>query len=94
MSNDVSANPWKLDTTGAVSSAVERIERVRIVGMSTAGHTAELRDAAGSTIVSFVAAGSNYTEDVPVHREVTGVTLQTLQSGTVFVLISKRPRAF
>lgn len=94
MSNDVSTNPWKLDTAGAISSAVERIERVRIVGMSTAGHTAELQDAAGKTIVAFVAAGTNYSEDVPVHREVTGVTLQALQSGTVFVSVSRRPRTF
>ena len=91
MANDLTANPWKLDTTGAVSSETVRIERARIVGMSTAGHTAELRDAAGKTIVSFVAAGANYTEDTPVWREVTGVTLQTLQSGTLYVSISKRP---
>lgn len=94
MANDVAGNPWKLDTTGAVSSANVRIERIRWVGGTTAGHTCVLHDAAGKTVVSFVAAGANYTEDVPVRREYTGLTLTTLASGIVYVSIAQRPKSF
>jgi hypothetical protein len=94
MANDLTMNPWKLDTTGALSSENVRIERARWVGGTTAGHTCEVRDGAGKTIVAFVATGANYSEDVPVWREVTGVTLQTLGSGTLYLSIATRPKRF
>jgi hypothetical protein len=94
MANDVTTNPWKLDTTGPITADNVRIERVRWVGATTATHTAELRDSSGKTIVAFVAPADNYTEDVPIWREYTGMTLQTLQSGTLYISIAARPKRF
>ena len=94
MANDVTSNPWKLDTAASISAAVVQIGRIRWVGGATAGHTAIVKDSAGTVIASLVATASNYTEDVPIWKEYTGVTLDTLASGTLYLSIDKRPKRF
>ena len=60
MANDLTANPWVLDSTGALVTNERTIDYVRWVNGTTAGHQCKLTDAAGAIVFDSYATGANY----------------------------------
>lgn len=90
MANDTTGNPWKLDTTGVITTGLLRVRGVRWVGGTTAGHAATILDNNGDTLWTSVASGANYVESDLINSGPTGwnwqgLNLSALQSGTVYI---------
>ena len=95
MANDLTGNPLVIDTAStsvAVWSAqAARIQHVRWVGGTTAGHTCVIKDAAGHVKWAGVATGANYSEDSLLDEPVTvkgGIFVSTLASGVVYIYLA------
>ena len=61
------------------------VSYIRWVGGTTAGHSCVLDDSNGNVIFEGEADGANYTDIMPVFRWINGITVDTLDSGTVYV---------
>ena len=94
MANEITGPIWVLDTAGEISTRVIRIERIAWKNATTANHTVKVTDTSGNTIWEDFAAGATYNTSEPVHREVTGLIVQTLDSGKLYISLSQRPRSF
>ena len=94
MANDVTSNPWVLDTTGAISSGEVRIDRISWKNATTLNHTVLVVDAAGKTIFEDFASGATYNTSQPIGRFYTGVTVSTLSSGKLYIDIDTKPKRF
>ncbi|MGQ9610929.1 MAG: hypothetical protein ACUVWN_16655 [bacterium] len=57
---------------------------------ATAGHTLLVTDSAGNEIYADVADGANYKQLYPIKNNIDGIKIQTMQSGTLYVI--KAPR--
>lgn len=89
MGNDVTSNPWVLDSTGAVTTDLLRVKGIRWVGATTAAHAAILKDKNGKVKWSSVASGANYVESDTIYtrpgQNWDGLTVDTLGSGKLYV---------
>ncbi len=94
MANDVSSNPWVLDTTGAIASGEVRIDRISWKNATTLNHTVLVVDSAGKTIFEDFASGATYNTSQPIGRVYTGVTVTTLSSGKLYIDIDTKPKRF
>lgn len=91
MANDVTSNPWILDSLGAVTADPIRVKEVRWVGSTTAGHQAVINDKNGKLKwESLAGGGNNVEESLPnIDRRIPttwdGLTVATLGSGKLEV---------
>ena len=85
MANDITGNPWVIDTAGGIFSGEVRIDRVAWKNATTLNHTVLIQDAAGHTIFEDFASGATYNTSEPRGRVYVGVTVTTLQSGKLYV---------
>lgn len=96
MANDITGMPLKLDTTGATSVVTKtiRISKIRWVAPTTVDHAVILKDGAGRVVfhatLTDIGTATNVIAGEPESDfnpplEVTGLTLDTLGSGTVYV---------
>jgi hypothetical protein len=93
MPNDLTISPWIVDTPGAgvLSSDVLAIETVRWVGATTAGHVAEITNAADRMVWRSVAAGANHVEAEWLNAMLwTGLKVPTLGSGVLYITVTRR----
>jgi hypothetical protein len=91
MSNDLTQNPWVVDTASAtpITSDAVRVAKFRWVGGTTAGHECKITNAAGTAILfSSFAAGANHVDE-QTHEIHTlfaaGLAVPTLASGKVYI---------
>lgn len=90
MANDISADPWIIDTAAAtvLSTNMLNIKSIRWVGATTAGHTAIIHDKDSNVIWSSVASGANYVESEIVEQWVHGLIVPTLASGVLYIQLA------
>lgn len=62
-----------------------KIDYIRWVGGTTAGHQCILHDTAGNTIFESVADGDNFIDVHAVPKVVDGIDLDTMGSGTLYI---------
>ncbi len=94
MSDDLTSNPWVIDTTGAKTSYEVRIDRISWKNATTLGHTVLIVDGAGKTIFEDFASGATYNTSQPIGRVYTGLTVTTLSSGKLYIDMDVRPKRF
>lgn len=94
MANDLTGPIWVLDTIGAVTTDEVRVERIAWKNGTTAGHTAKVTDAAGGMVFEDFAAGATYVVSEPIYRALTGLTVEALDSGKLYVTLAHRPYSF
>jgi hypothetical protein len=88
MANDISANPWKLDTAGAGTIYAFPIKIDNIVWANeAAADTLLIQDANGKTIVSATATSGLSQNHFGKIGWVRGLKLITLTSGVVTIAI-------
>lgn len=89
MANDLTKNPWIVDTASATNLTDDkmRLRSIRWTG-ATAGNAATVADGAGRTIWSSLAEGPNIPQvkDFPERGlDVAGLRVPTLASGTLYL---------
>lgn len=94
MADDLTSNPWVIDSTGPKTSGEVRIDRISWKNVTSASHTVLIVDGAGKTIFEDFASGSLYTTSQPIRRLYTGVTVSTLSSGKLYIDIDTKPKRF
>lgn len=95
MSNTTKGPIWVLDTVGAVTARTLRIERISWKNASALNHTCKLVDSYGKTVFEDFASGATYNNPgEPIGRAVDGLTVETLDSGKLYVVLSQRPTTF
>jgi hypothetical protein len=67
MSDDLTSNPWVIDTTGAKTSVGIRVDRIAWKNATTLNHTVLIVDGAGKTIFEDFASGATYNPQ-PIGR--------------------------
>lgn len=89
MANDVTNNPFIIDTPGAgvIFSQPIRVRGVRWVGATTAGHLIKITDANDVEKWASEAAGANHTEADTIKEETLwkGLKVPTMQSGKLYI---------
>lgn len=90
MANVLTINPWKLDSTGVVTTERVRVARVAWINPTDAAHTLILHDKNGNIVYSrnATAAGADDVEhDVAAcaGQEWNGLTVNTIGSGIAYV---------
>lgn len=92
MSNDITGNPYILDTASStlVTAARIKIQSIRWVSpVASAGDTAIIQNALGRVVFSSEATGANYVEaqnwpyEAPLIAD--GLKVTTLESGTLYI---------
>lgn len=94
MANNTTGPIWVLDTPGTITVDDVRIERIAWKNATTVNHTAKVTDVSGNTIWEDFAAGATYSTSEPVFREVTGLVVEALDSGKLYISIGQRPTSF
>jgi hypothetical protein len=92
MADDLTSNPWVIDSTGTKSSQELRITRVAWKNATTLNHTVLIVDGGGHTIFEDFASGATYNVSEPIGRVFTGFAVSTLQSGKLYVYHDLKPR--
>lgn len=90
MANNLTGNPWIIDTPGAgllVSGDVD-VKMLRWVGATTAGHQAIAQNGLSQVEWEDVAAGANYStsEEGPFFFA-QGLKVTTLASGKLYIYV-------
>ena len=92
MANDLTNNPWVIDTAAAtVLTAMRlRVRGVRWVDATTAGHKATIQNAAGKIVWDSTAAAANNVEgdqisDFGPFPDWDGLIVPTLASGKLYI---------
>lgn len=93
MANDLTTNPWVIDTASATALTAERmrIVSIRWVGATDAGHTAVLTNAAGKVVWAGNAGSADHSEEshpAGYRREgfnTVGLVAPTLGSGKLYI---------
>lgn len=92
MANDLTKNPWIVDTAGATPLTTDKIlvRKIRWTGATTSGHTAVVKDGQARNVFESVATvtGSNTPEDVSFFGEegnFRGLAVTTLASGKLYI---------
>lgn len=94
MADNLTSNPWVIDSTGAKTSEDVRIDRISWKNATTLNHTVLIVDGAGKTIFEDFASGATYNTSQPIGRVYTGLTVSTLSSGKLYIDIDTRPKRF
>jgi hypothetical protein len=93
MANDISANPWSIDTASATAIWTGNIWIDRLVWHepTTAGDALEVTDSNGKTIWSkyALAGGSGMDYDLKVDSVFNGLIVPTMSSGTLYVYLEQ-----
>lgn len=87
MANDISANPWYLDTTGVIYPSKVKIKRVVWSEQVAAGDTLLLSDSNGKKVIASKAYAANFTQEFAYDGWFDGLTLTTLTSGVLLVYL-------
>ena len=94
MADDLTSNPWIIDSTGSKFAGEVRIDRVAWKNATTLNHTVLIVDGAGKIIFEDFASGATYNTSQPIGRVYTGVTVSTLNSGKVYLDVDMKPKRF
>ena len=94
MGNNLAGNPWVIDTAAALTSEKVKIDRIAWKNATALNDTVLVVDGAGNTIFEDFASGATYNTSEPRGREYTGVTVQTLVSGKLYIDIDMKPKRF
>jgi len=94
MANDLTGNPWVIDTAGALTSLEVRIDRIAWKNATTLNHTVLIVDGSGKMIFEDFASGATYNTSEPRGRTYSGVTVSTLNSGKLYIDIDTKPKRF
>lgn len=90
MANDLTKNPWVIDTAGLLTLDLQNVKSLRWVSKTAAGgDQVILKDALGTRIIwESVATGANF-KDETFFEEVLrdGMNLTTIGSGKFYVLL-------
>ena len=90
MANDITSNPWVLDTAGVVTTAPFRCKEI-VWTPTTDGDDLLLADNGGKTIWSLkaVAADANQGIEYPkrIDGALNGLDITTIDNGTVYVYL-------
>lgn len=88
MANDISGNPWSLDTPGVISRSQTHIKNLVWANGATDGDALLIQDSVGRDVLraKWATQGNN---NFGVFSWVEGFNLVTLASGKVFVVIHK-----
>ncbi len=77
--------------TDAVAKKL-KIDFIRWVGATTAGHVLTLTDTAGNVLFSSVADGANFIDVHALPLIANGVILSVLGSGTLYLYLNEKVR--
>lgn len=96
MANDLTNNPWVIDTASATALTAmrARVTTIRWVGATDAGHTAVITNAAGKVIWAGNAGSADHSEDAqtPGYRtrglDTAGLVVPTLGSGKLYITLA------
>jgi hypothetical protein len=88
MANNITGNPWYLDTVGVIWHGNVYVKNI-IWNKPTAGTALIILDDAGRTILNTVANTNDPMFDFGQFSWVNGFNLATLASGTLSVVIQK-----
>lgn len=88
MANDISSNPWYLDTTGVIYAANVKIKRVVWSKQAAVGDALLVKDRNGKTIIDSKAYAVNFNQEFAYDGWFNGFTLTTLASGILMVYLS------
>ena len=90
MANDVTTQPWIIDSTGVLTTDDIRIKHIRWdATAAAAGNAVILKDKNGRVVWESHATGSNYDEDSlsENQRFFPGLTVDRIDSGTVYIYL-------
>ena len=96
IANDLTGNPWVVDTASATPITTDDVylDTIRWVGATTAGHQAIVKDNKGTpdTIYEGLASGANFIDErsfgaeyAGPRRVVGGLSVTTLGSGKLYI---------
>ena len=89
MANDITNNPFVIDTPGAGALVTYsfRVRGIRWVGATTAGHLVSVTDQNDVVKWEGEAAGTNHTESDTIQDEKLwkGLKVPTLRSGKIYI---------
>lgn len=91
MANDLTKNPWVVDTAaaGAILTAWADVRSIQWIGATTAGHEAVVQDQDGRVIWRRLAQGANQNFETEFEgrfgRRINGLIVPTLASGTLYI---------
>lgn len=99
MANDLTGNPWVIDTASSTPVTTEDVylDAIRWVGATTAGHQAVVKDNKGTpdTIYEGLANGANFIDERSFgaeysgpRRVVGGLAVTTLGSGKLYIYLA------
>lgn len=96
MANDLTNNPWVVDTAAATVLSADRLRLVTIrwVGATDAGHTAVVTNAAGKVVWAGNAGSADHSEEsqLPGYRtkglDTVGLVVPTLGSGKLYITLA------
>ena len=94
MADDLTSNPWIIDSAGSKYAGEVRIDRVAWKNATTLNHTVLIVDGAGKIIFEDFASGATYNTSQPIGRVYTGVTVSTLNSGKLYLDVDMKPKRF
>lgn len=91
MANDLTGNPWIIDTAGAniLSTDQIHIKSIRWVNATTVGHHATIQNQLGKVIWDSYASGAGYIESEMIEQWFSGLIVPTLGSGILYILLGK-----
>lgn len=90
MGNDLTKNPFLVDSASSTAITTNRIKiaKIRWVGGTTAGHECKVTDKNGTILFSSFAAGANNIDEATYERtelNADGIIVPTLASGKVYI---------
>lgn len=94
MADDLTSNPWVIDTAGSKYSREVHIDRISWKNATTLNHTVLIVDGSGKTIFEDFASGATYNTSQRIGRIYTGVTVSTLSSGKLYIDVDTKPKRF
>lgn len=88
MANDITSNPWYLDTPGTIYSGKCKLEQIVWTDQVAAGDVLLIKDINGKTIVSSKASAANTEQWFTAKGWFNGLVLTTLGSGVVTIFLA------
>jgi hypothetical protein len=89
MANVTTGNPWQIDTASATALTTDR-KRIRQVHWRSGSGTVELQDGSGNYV--WGEEWPDASAQFPIGMQVTGITVSTLTSGTLYIYFENRPK--
>ncbi len=88
MSNDLTQNPWIIDTAASTTISTDnnlKLNYVRWVNATTSGHQCVIQNEDGMVIWESYANAANYVERDQLKRTINGMIVPTLDSGKLYI---------